>query len=211
MARLLIEDVTLLKADNVTLQIRFRGGATRTLIIPPPQRVWISRQTPSEVVTAIDRLLDEHTVGEIATLLNDRGLTSGTGKPFHRDIIAKIRRDYRPTDRHARLRARGLLDLHEIAKQLHVDWSTIKVWRNAGLLTAHRYNDRGECLYEQPGPGAPVKYDRDFPKVPDHREASYKRSADRPCRAKRSWFAFQATEQERLRRDGGQHLARDRL
>jgi DNA invertase Pin-like site-specific DNA recombinase len=158
MARLLIEDVTLLKADNVTLQIRFRGGATRTLIVPLPQPVWISRRTSSDVVTVIDHLLDEHTEGEIAKLLNDRGLTSGTGKPFHRDMIAKIRRAHTLTDRHARLRARGLLELHEIAKQLHVDWSTIKVWRNAGLLTAHRYNDRGECLYEQPGADAPVKY-----------------------------------------------------
>jgi hypothetical protein len=158
MARLLIEDVTLLKADNVTLQIRFRGGATRTLIVPLPEPVWISRRTSSDVVTAIDHLLDEHTEGEIAKLLNDRGLMSGTGKPFHREVIAKIRRAYTLTDRYARLRARGLLELHEIAKQLHVDWSTIKVWRNAGLLTAHRYNDRGECLYEQPGANAPVKY-----------------------------------------------------
>jgi hypothetical protein len=38
------------------------------------------------------------------------------------------------------------------------DGSTIKVWRDAGLLIAHRYNDRGECLYEQPGPDAPVMY-----------------------------------------------------
>ena len=42
----------------------------------------------------------------------------------------------------------------------HLDVSpvTAKVWRRAGLLRAHRYNDKGQCLFEQAGPDAPIKY-----------------------------------------------------
>ena len=36
MTRLLLEDVTLLRADTIVLQIRFKGGATRTLTVPLP-------------------------------------------------------------------------------------------------------------------------------------------------------------------------------
>jgi hypothetical protein len=158
MARLLIEDVTLLKADDVTVQIRFRGGATRTLAVPLPQPYWMTRRTAPDVVEAVDRLLDDHTDREIAKLLNERGMTSGTEKPFHGLIVAKIRHQYGLTERYARLRARGLLEECEIAKRLHVHRATIKVWRRAGLLVAHRYNDKGGCLYERPGADAPVKY-----------------------------------------------------
>lgn len=34
LVRLLIEDVTLIKADHISAQIRFKGGATQTLTIP---------------------------------------------------------------------------------------------------------------------------------------------------------------------------------
>jgi hypothetical protein len=159
MARLLIEDVTLLKANDVTVQIRFRGGATRTLAIPLPQPSWMMRRTSPEVVDAIDRLLDGHTDAEIAKLLNDRGMTSGAGKPFQAHIVARIRGEHDLSDRYARLRKRGLLEQHEIAKRLHVEPCTIRVWRRAGLLVAHRYNDKGSCLYEPPGASAPVKYE----------------------------------------------------
>jgi DNA invertase Pin-like site-specific DNA recombinase len=158
MTRLLIEDVTVLKADDVTIQIRFKGGATRTLSVPLPKQAWMMRQTSPEVVAAIDRLLDDHTDNEIATLLNERGMTSGTGKPFHGLIVARIRDEYGLKDRYSRLRARGFLDQYEIAKRLHVTPETIRIWRRAGLLLAHRYNDKGECLFEQPGSDAPAKY-----------------------------------------------------
>ena len=73
MVRLLIEDVTLLRGEQVSIGICFRGGATRSLTIPaplPPYRTW---QTPPEIVAQIDRLLDQHTEGEIAAQLNAQG------------------------------------------------------------------------------------------------------------------------------------------
>jgi DNA invertase Pin-like site-specific DNA recombinase len=158
MARLLIADVTLLKDTEVRAQVRFNGGATHTLNIPLSKPSWMLQQTPPTVVAEIDRLLEEHTDVEIAELLNRQGLTSGAGKHFHVDIVARIRNSYGLKSRYDRLRTRGMLNLNEIAKCLDVRADTIKIWRRAGLLAAHRYNDKGQCLFERPGAEAPTKF-----------------------------------------------------
>ena len=77
MARLLIADVTLLKSSNVRAQLRFKGGATQTIMLSLPKSAWMLRQTPEAVVTEVNRLLDDHTEGEIAALLNSMGMISG--------------------------------------------------------------------------------------------------------------------------------------
>ena len=44
MARLLIEDVTMVKTDRIHLHARFRGGQTTSLAIPIPPVAWQLRQ-----------------------------------------------------------------------------------------------------------------------------------------------------------------------
>jgi transposase len=73
-------------------------------------------------------------------------------------MVARIRSNYDLEARYSRLRARGMLTLAEIAKRLGIAAATAKTWRRAGLLRSHRYNDRGETLFEQPGPNTPTKY-----------------------------------------------------
>jgi DNA invertase Pin-like site-specific DNA recombinase len=158
MARLLIADVTLLKSSNLRAQLRFKGGATHTLTLPLAKSAWMLRQTPETVVKEIDRLLDDHTQGEIADLLNDKGMTSGEGKRFNLTMVARIRSNYGLQTRYSRLRARGMLTLREIATRLDISTATAKIWRRAGLLRSHRCNDKGEALFEQPGPDTPIKY-----------------------------------------------------
>lgn len=157
MLRLLIEDVTLLKGRPVTAHVRFRGGATRTLEVAPALPAWELRQTKAEIVSRIDELLEYHTDAEIAALLNERGDLTGTGKTFKPWTVCRIRRHYRLRSRYDRLRAAGMLNEAEIAKELDVVPATIKVWRRAGLLKAHAYNDKRSCLFEPPGPDRPVK------------------------------------------------------
>jgi len=157
MARLLIADVTLLKGKDIRAQVRFNGGATHTLHLPLPKSAWMLRQTPPTVVAEIDELLSKYTDGETAEVLNRKGLASGEGKRFHRTMVARIRRTYNLRSRYDRLRAAGMLNLQEVAQCLDVTPNTIKVWRRAGLLVAHRFEDRGQCVYEPPGPGAPTK------------------------------------------------------
>ncbi len=83
------------------------------------------------------------------------GHRSGKGKPFTSRIVLELRRSAGLPSHGDRLRARGLLTLPEIAAQLGVHASTIKAWRRAGLLTAHRANDKNVPLFDPPAPGDP--------------------------------------------------------
>lgn len=158
MARLLIADVTLLKGADICVQIRFNGGATHTLHVPLSMPAWILRQTPRAVVAEMDRLLNEYTEGETAEQLNRQQLISGWGKRFNSRMITRIRLSHGLPSHHDRLRARGMLTQDEIAERLDVAPTTVKSWRRAGLLVAHRYDDKGGYLFEPPGADAPVKF-----------------------------------------------------
>ena len=125
--------------------------------MPVPPTAAQLRKTPAEAVTAIDELLDHHTHAQIAGILNDRGLTSGEGRPFHRLIVRNIRDDYGLRSREQRLRDAGMLTLAEIAALLGVSTRTVKTWHHAGLITGHPYNDKGQCLYPPPGPNPPTR------------------------------------------------------
>src|SRR5258708_40226814 len=94
MVRLLLEDVTLLRGEQITLHLRFRGGASQTLVLPLPQTSWQRWTTSPEVVTEIDRLLDHHTHQEIADLLNQHGFRSGKDQAFTCRYVARIQREY---------------------------------------------------------------------------------------------------------------------
>jgi DNA invertase Pin-like site-specific DNA recombinase len=157
MTRLLLEDVTILRAGTIVLQIRFKGGATRTLTVPIPLSAWQQRATSPEVVKEIDRLLEDNTDGQIAAILNEHGIRSGEGKKFSRTIVARIRRDYSLTPRYDRLRAAGMVTVREMAAVLGVTPDCVKIWNRHGLLHGHAYNDRNECLYEACGDNQPQK------------------------------------------------------
>jgi DNA invertase Pin-like site-specific DNA recombinase len=155
MLRLIIEDVTLIKETNLVVHVRFRGGATRTLTLPRPAPAWALRQTSPEVVAEIDRLLDEYTDVDIARVLTEREFRSGMGRPVTATMVARVRAHYRLKPRYDRLRERGFLTLPEVALRIGISIGTAKVWRRAGLLPAHACNDKGEYLYDVPGPSAP--------------------------------------------------------
>jgi hypothetical protein len=155
--RLLLEDVTLIRAGRLALHIRFKGGAHRTLQLPLPQRSWEQRQTSSEVVAAIDRLLDDYTYPEIAAILNSENMQSGEGKSFTSRIVAGIQRRYGLKSRYDRLRAAGLLTLEEIAQILDLSTTRVKIWLRHGLLRGHPYDNGNACLYEHPGENPPRK------------------------------------------------------
>lgn len=157
MVRLLLEDATLIKGTDITVHVRFKGGATQSLTLPIPPNSWQMRQTAPEIVAEVDRLLDRHTDAEIAAQLNARGFLSGEGQPFHARIVYLIRRNYRLTSCYQRLRDAGMLTTQEMARRLGVSTGTVKLWRDNGLLQAHAYNDKHECLYEPPGDDPPVK------------------------------------------------------
>ena len=82
MLQLLIEDVTLTKGDALHADIRFVGGATHSLDVPLPKSCVELRTTDAEVVKEIDRLIDTYTDGEIADVLNERGVRTVVTTPW---------------------------------------------------------------------------------------------------------------------------------
>lgn len=158
MLRLLIEDVTLTKGDALHADIRFVGGATRSLDLPLPKSCVELRTTDAGVVEEIDRLIDTYTDKEIAELLNERGVRTVVTTPWTAARISRLRHIYRLTDRGTRLRAQGLLTPDEVAVRYGVIVSTVHMWRRRGLLRAHPVNDRGDFLYEIPPEDLPAKF-----------------------------------------------------
>ena len=157
MTRLLVEDVTLLRAEKIVLHIRFKGGATKTLTVPLPLNAWQQRATSPEVIREIDRLLEHNTFSQIASELNGRALLSGDGRPFTPHIVARIRRKYGLASRYDRLRKAGMLTLREMAALLGITPQQVRIWHRHGILRAHAYTDKNECLYEHPGDNPPHK------------------------------------------------------
>jgi hypothetical protein len=90
MIRLLIEDVTLIKAEHITANVRFKGGSQQTLTISRPLNAWQERTTDGEVIAEIDRLLNDYTTEQVAAILNQKGLRSGTGLLFTAKIVTRL-------------------------------------------------------------------------------------------------------------------------
>lgn len=156
--RLILEDVTLLKGEQITAHIRFKGGATKTLTVSLLPKFLEAFRTKTAVVQEIDHF-ENHTYGEIAAILNESGFTTGKGQSFTRKKVYSIFRKYKLKDRFTRLREAGLLTAEEVADRWGVLPETVKEWRRRGLLNlkAHKVNDNNVYLYEQPGEGAPQK------------------------------------------------------
>ena len=152
MARLLLEDVTLRRDQEVVAQLRFKGGMTRELRLPLPKRSWELTQTDPEIITAIDQLLNDHTETEIAQLLNQRGLRSGRGLVFTTNIVYRLAREHHLAARDVRLRARGLLTTREIGQLIDSKHNLVHYWRYQGLLKGVRLSERNEYYYERPSP-----------------------------------------------------------
>jgi hypothetical protein len=157
LVRLILEDVTLIRNDQITAHVRFKGGVTRTRTVPVPLNAWQQRATSLEVVKEIDRLLDHNTYSQIATVLNERGFHTGEGRPFTSQAVARVMRRYSLTPRYDRLRKAGMLTVDEIAALLGVTPQRVTIWNRHGLLRGHSYNDKNDCLFEHPGDHPPRK------------------------------------------------------
>ena len=149
MIRLIIEDVTMQRSDkDVDLCIRFKGGATHRMTVQVPLVVWKARKTKPEIIEEIDKLMDFFADKEIAKNLNSRDFRPSKGQRFNPKIIGMLRRNNNLKSRYDRLREKGLLTVDEMAKELNVTASTVKIWRRHGLLKGYKYNDMGWRLFE---------------------------------------------------------------
>jgi len=70
-------------------------------------------------------------------------MRTGRGTAFGPRRVQGIRREYRLSSHHERLRAQGLLSVGELAATLGVSTDTVKKRARQGLLEADRYNVSG--------------------------------------------------------------------
>jgi DNA invertase Pin-like site-specific DNA recombinase len=155
MARLLLEDVTLGRDERlISVQVRFKGGATKALSLPVPAPVGQQRKTQAAIIAEVDRLLGQATDAEIAAELNQKGWRSSANQPFNAGKIHALRLSHRLASRSERLRAQGLFTAREIAELVGSKPHLVDYWREQGLLKGTRSNDKNEYLYERPEPDA---------------------------------------------------------
>lgn len=150
--RLLLEDVTLSKGDELVAQVRFRGGATHTIRLPRPHPASQLHRLDPAVLPLIDRLLNDHTDTEIAGILNADGFQPGVVGKFTPWMVWRLRKKHGLESRFSRLRRQGLLTLAEMAAALSVHPATVQKRQVRGQLRAVTYNDKGQRLYSPPQP-----------------------------------------------------------
>ena len=161
---LLIEDVTLLKTEQIAVQVRFRGGETRSLTIEAPKSWAEICQFKPEVIAQLDQLLETSTPQEAADRLNALGYRNWEDKPFTKRKVISMRFSYKLKTPFQRLRARGMVFAEELARRLNVSTSTIHAWGRRGLLSRHYYADRG-FLFE-PVSSATIRRENDGRLIP---------------------------------------------
>lgn len=147
MVALLVEDVTLIKADEIAVHVRFRGGKTHSFMVPRPLPIARIRKMSDEVVETLDQLLDMYSDREAAEQLNKLGHRNWQGQSFTAKKVYSIRSAYALRSRFERLRARGLLTGDELAKRLNVSTTTIHTWGRQGFLKRELYGNETRCLY----------------------------------------------------------------
>jgi DNA invertase Pin-like site-specific DNA recombinase len=182
MARLLIDDVTLLKEQALVAHVRFRGGAVETLELPLPLSAPDLRRLDPAIVAEVDRLLDDHNEREIAEILNARGLKPSVGDSFSTWTIWRMRTAYGLESRFDRLRRQGLMTLGEMAEALGVHPSTVKTRQARGELASVTYNDKNERLYLPPGPDAMTTCHRCGKAMPERTHGMLRRWCSVSCR-----------------------------
>ncbi len=141
--RFLIKDVTLTQREPIIhIGIRWQTNALTEREIPRPKRYCELIRTNPAVLDRIRQLAPTHTDRQIATLLNQADLTSGTGKLFNIARVQATRRNYdiptgcpeSPAACPDGQRGDGRYSARATAKLLNVSVSTVSSWCQSGRL-----------------------------------------------------------------------------
>jgi hypothetical protein len=147
MVALLLEDVTLIKAEKITLHVRFRGGRTTSLSVERPKPIALVRKTQPVVIQKLDELLDTCSDREAAVRLNALGHRNWKGERFTSKRTRYVRLVYGLKSRFDRLRARGFLTAAEMARQIGVCTSQVHILGRDGVLPREHYGNDQRWLY----------------------------------------------------------------
>ncbi len=148
MAQLLIDDVTLLKTDELHVHIRWKGGATESLVLPLPKQAWLKRLTHPDVVDRIDQLLEHHDEQEVAERLNAEGLLTGAQQPFDVDAVRWVCYTRGLKTPMERLRETGRMTIREMATQLASSEEMVRTWAREGRVKGERVGRKQSWLID---------------------------------------------------------------
>jgi hypothetical protein len=151
MLRLLIQDVTLLRQEEIAIGVRWKGAATSQLSVAVPLGAPAARRTDPSVLESIAAWAQTQTDEEIAARLNADGRRTGAGLAFTYDAVHRLRSEKKIPGLGEHLRRAGMRTAEEITRQTGIAESTLRRWRKAGDLHAVRV-DRKHWLYEVPTP-----------------------------------------------------------
>ena len=119
------------------MQVRFKGGATKTLQVPAPKPAPELFTTSSEIIDRIDKLLNTYHDSGVADVLNAEGYQSPRGKVFRNTTVGNIRRTYGLKSFYDRFHEQKKYTINEIAKKLGVSYNTVYLWVKNKILMAH--------------------------------------------------------------------------
>ena len=177
MLALLVEDVTLSKHQQLTVAVRFRGGATTTLTLPRPLTPQQQRATHADVRRQIDELTDEYTHAQIANILNERGLRTGAGAGFDVPAVKWVQFSAKLIGLKQRLLSAGWMTTRQATTNLGVSRTTLGKWRLAGRIKGRICTDVGEWLYWPPGAPLPAPKLSPQHAIPGKKDSSTARGA----------------------------------
>ena len=116
MLRLLVQDVTLLRQEQIEINVRWKGGATSELRVPVPLNAYESRRTDPGVLKSIEAWAGTQTDEEIATRLNAEGKRTGSGRPFPHETVQRLRNERGIAGLREHQRRAGLRTTEEITR-----------------------------------------------------------------------------------------------
>jgi hypothetical protein len=150
MVRYLIEDVTLTRASShISMQIRYRGHTTQSVIVAAPKRICETWSTPPKTIELINSAAETASAEGIAVFLNQQKLKSGKGCGFTANIVKRIMYAHSIPSMKERYLNRGYMTCVQKAKMLGIStaalMSQVRLGKYRGEVV--RVNSRNECVF----------------------------------------------------------------
>jgi hypothetical protein len=150
--RFLVADVTLSKQERtLAIAVRWQTQACTTVEVARPRRSCEARRTDAAVVERLGILAADHTDAQIASILNEEGLTPGMGSAFTAAKVHWVRYAYgitsgcpaAPGACASGQRGDGRYSVQAAAALLNVNISTVVTWCQAGRLDGVQASPHG--------------------------------------------------------------------
>ncbi len=136
----LIEDVTLIHGDSITVRVRWRAGKTHSFTVDRPEPFAGSRKTAPDVVAALDALLETCSDCEAAQRLNACGYRTWKGQRFTNDGVSLVRLRFGLKSCRERWLAKGYLTTEQAAQALGIPVTAVRQLARDGRLPCEHYD-----------------------------------------------------------------------